>query len=73
MRPSEVDLKAFEREAQEFTVKILKFFEKHAYGDKAEKRKAMREAMGEIYEKLRRKICASKNEELDEVMNNIND
>jgi hypothetical protein len=26
MRPSEVDLKAFEREAQEFSVSLIKFF-----------------------------------------------
>lgn len=42
MKPSEVDLKAFEKESQDFVTKILKFFEKHAYGDKVEKRKAMR-------------------------------
>lgn len=33
----------------------------------------MREAMNELYEKLRKKICSSKNEELDDAMNNIND
>lgn len=29
--------------------------------------------MIELYEKLKKKICSSKNEALDEIMNNIND
>lgn len=45
MKPSEVDLKAFEKDANDYSAKILKFFEKNAYGDKIEKKKAMKESM----------------------------
>jgi hypothetical protein len=33
----------------------------------------MKEALMELYEKLKKKICSTKNEALDEIMNNIND
>jgi hypothetical protein len=45
MKPSDVDLKALEKDANDFSAKILKYFEKNAYGDKIEKKKAMKEVM----------------------------
>jgi hypothetical protein len=39
----------------------LKFFEKNAYGDKTEKKKIMKETMVEMFDKLRKKICTTKN------------
>jgi hypothetical protein len=45
MKPSEVDLRAFEKDANDYSAKILKYFEKNAYGDKIEKKKVMKEVM----------------------------
>lgn len=42
MKPVEVDLKVFEKETQDYMMKILKYFEKNAYGDKLEKKKIMK-------------------------------
>jgi len=38
-------MKRFESEANELMLKILKYFEKNALGDKLEKKKIMKEAM----------------------------
>jgi hypothetical protein len=42
-------------------VKILKYFDRNALGDKLEKKKMMKETMIEEYEKLKKKIATSKN------------
>lgn len=38
----EVDLKKFESESNDLLVKILKFFDKNALGEKTEKKKMMK-------------------------------
>ncbi len=65
MKASEVDMKSFEKECQQYILRILKFFEKNAYGDKTEKKKIMKETMVEMFDKLRKKICTTKNQALD--------
>jgi hypothetical protein len=49
MKAPDVDLKAFEKESHEYMAKILKYFEKNAYGDKIEKKKVMKESMVDLY------------------------
>jgi hypothetical protein len=49
MKAPDVDLKAFEKESQDYMAKILKYFEKNAYGDKIEKKKVMKEIMVDLY------------------------
>lgn len=65
-------MKDFESKAHDLIVGILKKFDKTALGDKSEKKKMMKETMLEEYEKLKKKMCAVKNEALDEAMNDVN-
>lgn len=53
-------------------VKILKYYDKNAMGEKIEKKKLMKQTMIEEYQKLKKKICLIKNESLDEAMNEVN-
>ena len=51
---------------------MAKYFEKNALGNKAERKKAMKETMREEFEKLKRKICVGKNSALDAQMDELN-
>lgn len=66
-------MKKFENEANEYIVKIIKYFEKNALGDKLQKKKMMKQTMIEQYQKLKKKISIVKNESLNELLNNVND
>lgn len=66
-------MKKFEQEVHDYIIKTLKHFDKNALGDKIQKKKIMKESMLEEYEKLKKKIAHSKNQALDQLMNNVND